>query len=153
MSRNTLRTNPHSTQQASACFLVPIMKVSILDDSRTDSYLASKVAQQFFDVVEVHGLPGDFRAALRKEPLPDLILMDVHIGDLHNGIAELATIKDQYNEASLIPIVVVTASADEAMHAFAQSQGAHAVIVKPITVEKLQAVIADLLPAHQAGQA
>lgn len=123
-----------------------MMKVTILDDSRTDSFLASQVAKNYFPEVEVHGTPGEFHAGLRVEPLPDLILMDVHIGDLHNGIGELATVREQYTAASLIPIVVVTASTDAALHAFARTQGANAVIVKPITVQKLESVLCELLP-------
>lgn len=122
------------------------MKATILDDSRTDSFLASQVAKKYFSEVVVQGTPGEFHAGLRVEPLPDLILMDVHIGDLHNGISELATVREQYTAASLIPIVVVTASTDAALHAFARTQGANAVIVKPITVEKLESVLCELLP-------
>lgn len=128
-----------------------MMKVTILDDSRTDSFLATQVAQRFFPEVVVHGTPGEFHSGLRIEPLPDLILMDIHIGDLHNGIGELATVREQYTAASLIPIVVVTASTDAALHSFARAQGASAVIIKPITVEKLEFVLADLLPECMAA--
>lgn len=122
------------------------MKVIILDDSRTDSYLATQVAKPYFSEIEVYGMPGEFHSALKKEPLADLILMDVHIGDLHNGVSELASIKEQYTAASLIPIVVVTASTDAALHAFARRSGADEVIVKPITDDKLKPVLRALLP-------
>jgi CheY-like chemotaxis protein len=122
------------------------MKALILDDSRTDSYLATQVAKKYFNEVEVYGMPGEFQAALKKGPLPDLIFMDVHIGDLHNGISELETIKEQYTAASIIPIIVVTASTDESLHKFALSRGADAVIIKPISDAKLAPILRDLIP-------
>lgn len=122
------------------------MKITILDDSRTDAYLATQVAKNYFNDVEVHGTPGEFHAALKIEPQPDLILMDIHIGDLHNGISELASLKEQYTSASSIPVIVVTASTDSALHAFAESNGADAVIVKPISIEKLDPILQRLLP-------
>ncbi|MFL1449408.1 response regulator [Pseudomonas tritici] len=122
------------------------MKALILDDSRTDTYLAIQVATQFFDAVEAYGTPAELHAALKQEPLPELILLDVHVGDLHNGINELDTIKSAYVAASLIPIIVVTASTDESLHSFALSCGAEAVIVKPISVEKLESVLRLSLP-------
>ena len=122
------------------------MKVIILDDSRTDSYLATQVAKNYFTEVEVCGVPGELHAALKKEPLPDLILMDVHIGDLHNGIVELDTIKANYTAASFVPVIVVTASTDAAIHQFAMNSGADGVIVKPISQDKLVPMLQVLIP-------
>lgn len=113
------------------------MKVLILDDSRTDAYLASKVAKEFFSDVVAVGTPGEFKNALGMG-LPDLILMDIHIGDLHNGISEIDEIRRRDNEASILPIFVVTASTDAKLHAFAMENGATAVLVKPLTPEALE---------------
>lgn len=122
------------------------MKITILDDSRTDAYLATQVAKNYFDVVEVHGTPGEFHAAIKIDPQPDLILMDVHIGDLHNGISELANLKERYTSASSIPVIVVTASTDLSLHSFALSSGADAVLVKPISVAKLLPILQKVMP-------
>lgn len=138
-------------EQAICLLSGELMKVIILDDSRTDSYLAIQVAKNYFDEVEVYGTPSEFHASLKREPHPDLMLMDVHIGDLHNGIGELANIKEQYNSASFIPIIIVTASTDSALHELAMSNGADAVIVKPINKEKLEPILRDLLPQIEFG--
>jgi CheY-like chemotaxis protein len=122
------------------------MKAFVVDDSRTDAYLASKVAKKYFSEVLTFGTPGEFKTALRAGDEPDLILMDIHIGDLHNGISEVANIKEEYTSASLIPIIIITASTDEALHKFAMSNGAEAVIVKPISEEKLEPLLRALLP-------
>ncbi|NVL48681.1 response regulator transcription factor [Pseudomonas syringae pv. actinidiae] len=128
------------------------MKVIILDDSRTDSYLASQVAKNYFSEVEVCGTPAEFRAAMRKEPLPSLALVDVHIGDLHNGISELASLKEQNTSVSQVPVVIVTASTDKALHNFALDNGADAVIVKPINTLNLGPIIQTLvLTANRRG--
>ncbi|ELQ8316612.1 response regulator [Pseudomonas aeruginosa] len=125
------------------------MKVIILDDSRTDSYLASQVAKNYFDEVEVYGTPAEFHAGLKRGNEPDLMLMDVHIGDLHNGIGELANIKEQYNSTSFIPVIIVTASTEAGLHKLASERGADAVIVKPISKEKLEPILRELLPELQ----
>lgn len=122
------------------------MKAIILDDSRTDAHLAAQVAKVFFDEVEVCGTPMEFKAALNSKQLPELILMDIHIGDLHNGIAEVDTIRRESNEASIIPIIVVTASTNAALHKLATDCGASGVIVKPISKEKLAPLLAMLVP-------
>ena len=126
-----------------------LMKVIILDDSRTDSYLASQVAKNYFAEVEVYGTPADFHAGLKRGPEPDLMLMDVHIGDLCNGIGELASIKEQYNSTSFIPVIIVTASTEAGLHKLASERGADAVIVKPISKEKLEPILRELLPELQ----
>jgi CheY-like chemotaxis protein len=122
------------------------MKVMILDDSRTDSYLAAQVAKVYFDEVEVYGTPYELRIALSSKPLPHLAMFDIHIGDLHNGIGELDSIRRMNTEASKIPIIIVTASTDTALHAFAMECGASAVLVKPISKEKLAPLLAQLIP-------
>lgn len=122
------------------------MKVLILDDSRTDAYLATQVAKEFFDEVRAVGTPQEFQAALASG-VPDLILMDIHIGDLHNGIAEIDQVRRQDSEASIVPMFIVTASKDEKLHAFALESGATAVITKPITADALE----PLLQRHLRG--
>lgn len=122
------------------------MKVIILDDSRTDAYLATQVAKKYFSVVEVVGTPGEFRAALRAEPKTNFCIVDIHLGDLHSGISEMASMRELNTSFSSIPVVVVTASTDASLHAFALSNGADAVIVKPISAEKLEPILRALIP-------
>ncbi|MCF5371257.1 response regulator [Pseudomonas syringae] len=122
------------------------MKVIIIDDSRTDLYLASKVAKVYFDEVEAYGMPIEFQAALTSETLPDLLLLDAQIGDLHSGIAEVDTIRNAGTALSSVPIFIVTASTDPALHQFALDCGANAVLPKPITEEKLGALLVQFLP-------
>lgn len=122
------------------------MKVLILDDSRTDAYLASQIAKVFFDSVRVVGTPQDFYRALAAET-PDLILMDIHIGDLHNGVAEIDSVRRQRTPASIVPMFVVTASTDQKLHALAMECGATAVLAKPLSADALE----PLLRQHLCG--
>lgn len=124
------------------------MKTYILDDSRTDSYLAELVANAFFDEVEVFGTPKEFKEAIERS-IPDLILMDIHIGDLHNGISIVDEIRSKDSEISIIPVVVVTASKDVGQHQFAIERGASAVIIKPLSAEKLAPLLPQIIPGFQ----
>lgn len=133
-------------KQAPSLLFGAYMKAIIVDDSRTDSYIAAQVARTYFDEVEVYGTPLELHTALAKQQLPDLILMDLHIGALHNGISELDTIRKQNNEASVIPIIMVTASTNVVQHNFAMEIGASAVIAKPLTKEKLAPLLSYLIP-------
>lgn len=121
------------------------MKVTILDDSRTDSYLAGKVAGRFFSDVVICGTPHEFRESM-KGSLPELILLDVHIGDMHNGINILDEIRTSHSEASIVPIVVLTSSNDERIHKHAMECGASHVLTKPLTEEKLAPLLQRLIP-------
>jgi CheY-like chemotaxis protein len=126
------------------------MKAMILDDSKTDSYLASQVASSFFDDVQVFGTPYEFRVALASNPLPHICFLDIHIGDLHSGIGELDLIRSAATEVSNIPVIIVTASTDPALHKFAIECGANAVIVKPITKDKMAPWVQLLVPEYES---
>lgn len=106
--------------------------------------MAKKVASHFFGEIKVYGVPSDFRNAVREEPLPALVLMDIHIGDLHNGIGEVDFLKQLGGDFKKIPVVMVTSSRDPALHAFAREVGAAEIIIKPISADKLSAVLVKL---------
>lgn len=126
-------------------------RVVILDDSRTDAYVASKVASTFFQEVVKCGTPHEFYESISNQ-LPDLILLDVHIGDLHNGINILDDLRRSKSEVSIIPIVVITSSKDERMHKQAINAGASKVLIKPLTEEKLAPLLNTLLPGFLPTQ-
>jgi AmiR/NasT family two-component response regulator len=76
--------------------------------------------------------------------------MDVHIGDLHNGVAIVDEIRRESSELSIVPIVVVTSSKDESVHNLAMECGASGIIVKPLTRERLLPLLPQLLPGFSA---
>tara|TARA_R110002124_G_scaffold128157_19_gene288739 strand:+ start:36942 stop:37331 length:390 start_codon:yes stop_codon:yes gene_type:complete len=124
------------------------MKALILDDSRTDAYVAAQTASEFFSDVEVCGTPVEFKKSISMV-IPDIIFMDIHIGDLHNGISLIDEIRHQDSDISLIPVIVVTASNDEKLHKFALDSGATAVMTKPLLGDKLRPLLHQYIPGYQ----
>lgn len=125
-----------------------MQKCLILDDSRTDAYLAEKVAKEFFDDVTVCGTHSGFRTALANG-MPDLIFMDIHLGDLRDGITIVDECRKDDSDVSIVPIVVVTASSDSSLHEKAINCGASAVITKPLSAEKVRPLLPKLIPFFQ----
>ena len=142
-------TTSSPTEVPAPAVAQPKLSALILDDSRTDAYVAQCVAEQFFDNVTVCGTPHDFKLAALSN-IPDVIFMDVHIGDLHNGVAIVDEIRRESSELSIVPIVVVTSSKDESVHNLAMECRASGIIVKPLTRERLLPLLPQLLPGFSA---
>lgn len=79
---------------------------------------------------------------------PDLVLMDIQLRGAANGLTSAAAIHDQLG----IPIVFVTANADEETIARSQQSGSYGFLNKPFRPSELKAAIEIALHQHQASQ-
>jgi CheY-like chemotaxis protein len=64
---------------------------------------------------------------------PDLVMMDIRLGQASDGIEAAARIKAE----RVLPIIFVTGAADAATHARAHKVGPVAVLMKPFSNEQL----------------
>lgn len=121
----------------------------IVDDSPTDTYLARKCAAELFEEVRaVHNAEGVFQELEAFKP--SIVLMDLMLNDMMNGISLIAEIRDRNDDASVVPIIVCTSRAMPADKQIAANAGASAYIVKPITAEALAQACARLIPGFAA---
>jgi two-component system, OmpR family, response regulator len=112
-----------------------------------DDEITRQLLQQ---AMQIHGLPvrtaGDsreFAQELRKPPLPRLILLDVDLPGT-NGFRILELLRQNPRTGS-IPIVMVTSHSAPGDVVQALTLGAEGYLSKPVTLNRLRAVVAKVL--------
>jgi DNA-binding NtrC family response regulator len=75
--------------------------------------------------------------ALVKEFQPDVVLLDIFLGDV-NGIELMKRIQEEFTE---IPVVMITANSDVSMAVRAMKEGAMDYVVKPFDLDILNIII------------
>lgn len=120
-------------------------KILIVEDELLISYnLSHKLRKLGYQVV---GEVDSGEAALEKvsEIQPDLILMDIVLKSDMDGIETAAKIHKSYN----IPVIYLTAYADDQTLKRAEGTGAYGYILKPFKERELHATIKMALSKHQ----
>jgi chemotaxis family two-component system response regulator Rcp1 len=130
-----------------ACdFLRPI-EILLVEDSPTDAFLAQEALEMFKVRNHLHIVPDGVEAMafLRKQsryadvPRPDLVLLDLNMPRM-DGREVLRAIKND-EELRIIPVVILTTSADEADVLKAYGHHANCYVVKPVSFEKFIEII------------
>jgi two-component system OmpR family response regulator len=85
----------------------------------------------------------DILIALRRQPTPDLILLDVHLGDA-NGFDILAKMR-LHPVLKSMPVVMLTAEATRESVLRGLQAGADGYITKPFEVESVVAAVKAVL--------
>lgn len=120
-------------------------KILIVDDSKTDTYVACKVAEELFDEVRsVSNVDEMFKELQTFRP--DILTMDINLSDRLNGISLVAEIRALDNDLSVMPIVVISSRQMPADKQIASNAGASDYIIKPVTVEALKNTARRLIP-------
>jgi diguanylate cyclase (GGDEF)-like protein/PAS domain S-box-containing protein len=99
----------------------------------------------------VAGTCGSGEDAIRKVEIlqPDLVLMDIHLDGRLDGIDAARTIHERWR----IPVVFITAFADDATLARARTAIPYGYLVKPFKPLEIHATICMALTRHKADQA
>lgn len=79
-----------------------------------------------------------------RERSPDIVLMDIRIRGPHDGIDTAALLRARHD----VPIVYLTAHADDATLARAKTTAPYGYLVKPITIAALRSAIEITLHRH-----
>jgi len=121
-------------------------KILIVEDERLIALDIKRRLQQLgYEVVAIAHHAEAALAAI-AENRPDLILMDIHLQGEVDGIAVAAQILPQYS----IPVIFVTAHADEATLRQAKATQPFGYLVKPVETHDLNTAIEIALTRHQA---
>jgi len=121
--------------------LRPAGRCSILyiEDDAANFRLVERVLQAEGDVNVLHTMQGKLGLDIAREHQPDLILLDLHLPDIH-GSDVLARLRAR-PETGHIPVVVLSADATAAQIARLRAAGAADYLTKPLEVEQLVAAI------------
>lgn len=117
---------------------MPIRKILLVDDSRTElHFLSESLAQRGYAVRTAQN--GDEALRHMAEDRPDLILMDVVMPG-QNGFQLTRTITRDPRWAG-IPVILCTSKSQETDKVWGLRQGARDYFVKPVDPEALAARI------------
>jgi len=114
--------------------------VLCIDDSPTNLTMLRWMLKGVPQVVVESAASGPAGIALAQASPPDLILLDINMPDM-NGWEVLAVLKADARTRD-IPVVVVTAEAEEGAAARAEHPELADYLTKPFKLERLYAVVA-----------
>ena len=119
------------------------LRILIVQDDHVQSQMANAiVAREGYRVALAHSLVA-FRAALRAQLRPDLVLLDVDLPD-GNGFDELETLRLQPAHAKLC-VMMLTGRSDQASIARGVLLGANGYVTKPYSADTLLGAIRKAL--------
>lgn len=127
--------------------------VLIVDDQTTLGYMVGAMVEVMGHRAEVFSHPQDCLAWLERET-PDVALLDLMMPGI-NGVALLEEIRGRGHQ---FPVYAITGYAGHQLTTEALELGVLAVIVKPISMETVQALVeldteaAQARPAWRIGQ-
>lgn len=131
----------YDATRSPAAAQAPVLVVE--DDEDTRRLLERILAREGY-LVRTAADSAEFLQAIRKPPLPRLILLDVELPRI-SGFKILALLR-QHPQTSVIPVVMVTARSENKDVLHAMSLGADGYLSKPVTLEMLRATIEKVLP-------
>jgi signal transduction histidine kinase/CheY-like chemotaxis protein len=109
--------------------------VLYIEDNRSNVKLVERILQRRPGVVLVHAPNGEAGIALCRSRRPDLVLLDLHLPDMSGEDVLGRLWADPGTRA--IPKIVVTADATPGLGRRLESEGAVAVMTKPLNVQEM----------------
>lgn len=113
------------------------LRLLVADDEEVVRALLAEMSESLGHRVVAQAADGEQAIALAESCCPDLILLDIYMPKI-DGLRAAQAITAR----KVLPIVIVTAYADDALIQRAAEAGAFGYLVKPITRERLVAAIA-----------
>ncbi len=123
------------------------VRVLYIEDNRANVRLMSRICELRDNAVLTVGTTGRDGLAKAVETVPDLILLDLHLPDMHGEEVLRALRVDERTRD--VTVVVVTADATNAARAAALELGADGFLAKPIEVADVLGWIDD---PHRGGR-
>ena len=113
-------------------------KALVIDDNR----IAADILCQFLRLLEIETKPvygpGPAMRLLRETP-PDVVFLDLNMPGL-DGFEVLGFLRRDPNTAE-IPVIIVTSDDQRETAQRAREEGALAILIKPVSIESLEAVL------------
>jgi len=130
----------------SAANASPYGTVIYIEDNLSNVKLVERVIERFPAIRLITAMQGKLGIDLARQHQPDLIVLDLHLPDLH-GRDVLAQLKDDPITAA-IPVVILSADATTAEVKRLKAAGAAEYMTKPIDIDLLIKTITGTLSAH-----
>lgn len=127
--------------------MITLKKPSVLvveDDRIVAKDLQQRLAGMGYDAFAVAS-SSEEAVGRATEKCPDIVLMDIHIKGQRDGIQTAQILKDRFH----VPVVYLTAHADEATIDRAKRTEPHGYLLKPVKTEELRSAIEVGLYRHE----
>ncbi len=108
-------------------------KVLIVEDEGVVALSLQSILTKMGYTVVGNAITGDEAIALARDHRPDVILMDIHIKGSLDGIQTT----EKINEFSDVPVIYLTAYADDETVSRAIKTRSHSYLVKPVNQREL----------------
>jgi PAS domain S-box-containing protein len=118
-----------------------------IEDNLSNLSLVERIMAQRSDIEVVAAMQGRLGLELAREHQPVLVLLDLHLPDMH-GEQVLQRLRDDPETAS-IPVVIVSADATPGQVQRVLASGAAAYLTKPIDVRELLAQVDAAVAARR----
>jgi len=128
--------------------LVSVNIIYIDDDATNRALLRDMLAVDGIEMTEA----ADARTGLKliEKSRFDLIFMDLRMPDM-NGLTAIRQLRASDGDQRAIPIVVVTADPSEGVKSMCRAAGATDFLEKPISMDKLFAIVASIRKQRAAA--
>ena len=117
--------------------------VCVVEDDETTGRVLHRALTLRGYPTRVSAHARDFLQALRKPPLPRLVLLDIELPEI-NGF-KLLTLLRQHPQTAGIPVVLLTARSEGKDLLHGLSLGADGYLSKPVKLETLRAMLDKLI--------
>ncbi|WP_431268444.1 response regulator [Dankookia sp. P2] len=122
------------------------LRLLVVDDARVNREVVRALLRPEGHLVEEAASGGDAIAALRRGPLPDLVLMDLNMPGM-DGLEATAAIRALDGPARRVPIIALTGDAMPEAVAAGRAAGMDGHLTKPLQRALLLAELARLAPS------
>jgi hypothetical protein len=117
----------------------------IEDEAITVSALKRELAKMGYEVAGT-AMSAQEAVFAAEETKPDLVLMDITLADEYDGVVAATAIRGNLG----LPVIFLTAHADDATMKRAIQAGPFGYVIKPFTTPELKAAIEVALHKHQS---
>lgn len=127
----------------------PGLRVLVVDDVASNRKLAEVLLEQAGHTVMLADNAEAAIASLSRQPLPDVVLMDVFMPGT-DGLAASRRIRSLPGPAGQVPILALTADASPDRAQSYHAAGMNGCVTKPFDVDELLAAIGDIVVQRTA---
>jgi len=124
-------------------------KVLYVEDNLSNLTLVQRILEPRGDINLIPAMQGRLALELARTQRPDLILLDLHLPDIHGE--EVLRQLQQMPDCRNIPVIVLSADATPGQIDRLVAAGAHAYITKPLDVRPFVGTLAQVLGARRAA--
>ncbi len=124
------------------------LQVLVVDDVASNRKLADVLLRQAGFAVDLAADGPTALQALARAPMPDVVLMDVHMPGM-DGLATARCIRALDGAVARVPIIALTADSTVEGTRACHDAGMNACVMKPLDFPELLTVIAQVLPQRE----